>query len=124
MPARSPDAVHPQWAAALNAGDLETMLSLYDPEATVVAQPGQVVTGLEQIRAALSGFVAIKAQIEISVHTVLQSGDTALILSPWTLKGTAADGSPIAMAGTTTDVVRRGPDGAWRFIIDNPFGTP
>ncbi|MFJ3969784.1 hypothetical protein ACIPYR_16745 [Streptomyces parvus] len=27
------------------------------------------------------------------------------------------------IAGTATDVARRGPDGLWRYVVDNPFGT-
>jgi hypothetical protein len=25
--------------------------------------------------------------------------------------------------GTAVDVARRGPDGGWRYVIDNPFGV-
>jgi hypothetical protein len=34
----------------------------------------------------------------------------------------AADGAPVTLAGQTADVVRRQPDGAWRYVIDAPFG--
>jgi hypothetical protein len=29
----------------------------------------------------------------------------------------------IEQSGTATDVVQRGQDGLWRYLIDNPFGT-
>jgi hypothetical protein len=29
----------------------------------------------------------------------------------------------VDLHGTATDVARRGADGAWRYVIDNPFGT-
>lgn len=40
-----------------------------------------------------------------------------------TLEGTGPDGAAVRLAGTATDVARRGPDGLWRYVIDNPFGT-
>jgi ketosteroid isomerase-like protein len=33
------------------------------------------------------------------------------------------DGEHVHVDGTATDVARRGPDGLWRYVIDNPFGT-
>jgi ketosteroid isomerase-like protein len=50
------------------------------------------------------------------------SGDIALLISDWTIRGKAADGSSVDLAGTTADVARRGADG-WTYVIDNPFGT-
>ena len=37
--------------------------------------------------------------------------------------GTARDGTKINMVATATDIARRGPDGLWRYLIDNPFGS-
>ncbi len=39
------------------------------------------------------------------------------------MRGTARDGSRVDLSGTATDVVRRGTDGRWRYVIDNPHGT-
>ncbi|MFC0541453.1 hypothetical protein [Kutzneria chonburiensis] len=32
-------------------------------------------------------------------------------------------GAPVQVEGTATDVARRGPDGCWRYVIDNALGT-
>jgi len=37
--------------------------------------------------------------------------------------GTGPDGNPVNLASTATDVLRQQPDGTWRVIIDNPWGT-
>jgi ketosteroid isomerase-like protein len=50
----------------------------------------------------------------------LASGDTALLVIDWTIDATGVDGKPLAVRGTSTDVVRRQADGSWRCIIDNP----
>jgi ketosteroid isomerase-like protein len=55
---------------------------------------------------------------------VVAADDVALVYSTWTLKGGAdPNGNPIDLAGQSTDVVRRQPDGTWLFAIDNPWGV-
>jgi len=36
--------------------------------------------------------------------------------------GRVASGEPVTMNGRVTDVVRRQPDGTWRWVIDVPYG--
>jgi ketosteroid isomerase-like protein len=46
------------------------------------------------------------------------------VYSRWRLSGGAdPDGKPVDITGATTDVVRQDGEGAWRFAIDNPWGT-
>ena len=123
MPARSPEEVHQLWESAMNAGDLEAVLELYEPAATVVPQPGQVVTGTDAIREVMSGFLALQPRFELRQRQVLVTGDVALLMSEWTMQATGPDGSPVQMTATTSDVARRQADGSWRFAIDNPYGT-
>jgi ketosteroid isomerase-like protein len=48
---------------AMNRGDLETALSMYEPKAPLVVQPSVVATGTQALREALAGFVALKPTI-------------------------------------------------------------
>jgi uncharacterized protein (TIGR02246 family) len=64
--------------AAINAGDLEAMVSLYEPEATFISAPGQVAAGLEAIRETIAGFLAAKPRFELNVGSLHQAGDLAL----------------------------------------------
>ncbi len=123
MPARSPEEVHQLWFAAMNAGDLDATVALYESEATVVPQPGEAVVGTDAIREVLRGFLAMEPHFELRPRQVLVTGDLALLLSDWTMRATGPDGSPVEMAATTSDVVRRQADGSWRVAIDNPYGT-
>jgi uncharacterized protein (TIGR02246 family) len=110
---------------AFNHGDLDVLLALYEPEATLVPQPGQVAAGIAAIREALSGFLALKGRMEIEEigpEHMVQAGDLALGSGSWTLAGTGPDGEPVTMSGRSTDVLRRQPDGSWRWVIDVPFG--
>lgn len=117
----NPTDLHPAWAACFNAGDVDGMLALAEPDSGFAPQPGTVVTG-EDYRAALGGFLAMGLPIALTLRHSLVSGDIALLVYDWTITGTAADGSAVDLAGSTADVARRGADG-WRYVLDNPFGT-
>jgi ketosteroid isomerase-like protein len=61
MPASTPEQIHRLFEEAFNAGDLDGLMELYEPNAALIAQPGSVAHGSEQARAALQGFLALKA---------------------------------------------------------------
>jgi uncharacterized protein (TIGR02246 family) len=123
MSARTPEEVPRLWAEHFSAGELDALVGLYETEATLVPQPGEVVTGIETIREALSAFLATQPTFNLEVRKVLQTGDIALSFADWTLSGTGPDGEAIEMAAQTSDVLRRQPDGSWRIVIDNPYGS-
>ena len=123
MSARTPEEMPRLWAEHFVAGDLDALVALYEADATLVAQPGAVVIGTEAIREDLSGLLAMRPTFNLEGRKVLQTGDIALSFADWTLAGTSPDGEPIEMAGQTSDVLRRQPDGTWRFVIDNPWGS-
>lgn len=113
--------LHPAWAAAFNASDLDAMLALAEPDQVFVPQPGTPTQG-EAAKGALQQFLAMGLPISMTVRHAFQNGDIGLVIVDWTITGTGADGSEVDLAGTTADVARRGADG-WKFVIDNPFGT-
>ena len=123
MPAHAPEEVAQLWAESLTAGNLEDLVELYEPDATLVAQPGEVVTGVEAIREVLSALLAMEPTFNLEVRKVLQTGELALSFADWTLSGTGPEGEAIEMAAQTSDVLRRQADGTWCFVIDNPFGS-
>jgi uncharacterized protein (TIGR02246 family) len=122
MSERRPEEIHQAFMAAFNAGDAAALVALYEPEASLMPAPGQVVTGRAAIGEALAGFLALKGRMTIETVRVIQSGDVALLHGAWILSGMGPDGSAIEMAGRNAEVVRRQADGSWMFAIDNPFG--
>lgn len=116
------DAVN-ELTRAINGADLEAALALYESDAVLVAQPGHVARGTAQLRAALAGFVALKATLVTDAQWVMESGDVALYFGRWRLRGTDPAGEPVHMSGTSTDVLRRQPDGRWLIAVDNPWGV-
>lgn len=112
-----------QFVNAMNKGDLETALDLYEPGASLVAQPGVVVTGTSALRGGLAGFVALKPTMTSEAHQIVEAGDVALYCSRWNLRGTDPAGNPVQMSGRSSDILRRQADGNWLIALDNPWGT-
>lgn len=118
-----PEDTHQAFMDRFNAGDLDGLVALYTPDATLVPQPGQVVSGHAAIREALQGFLAVKGRIELDTTYAVASGDIALLRSAWRLTGTGPDGQPLAMAARSNEVARRQADGGWLIAIDHPYGS-
>lgn len=114
----SPSDVHQAFAEAFNARDLEGMLALYEPDAVVVAGTGEVVDGPDNIRAAMKSYLELQGDIRIETVFVIQSGEIALTRSRWEVR----DGDEVTASSSGAEVMRRGSDGKWRLVIDNPYG--
>lgn len=112
-----------QLSEARNNGDTESAIALYETTATLVAQPGVVVSGTSAVRASLLRFAALSPVFESTTRQIIESGDIALHLSQWTLRGTDSTGKVIEMSGRTCDILRKQSDGNWLIAIDNPWGT-
>lgn len=115
--AREPSDIHRLFESFANAGDLDALVGLYDPEATLVPQPGQVVSTIESIRAALRELLALGMTFRLTTREVLVSGDLALTSNHWI----GTDGEGQKLEGTTAEVLRRQADGRWLMAIDQPF---
>jgi uncharacterized protein (TIGR02246 family) len=122
MPARNPEELDVLFADAINAGDIEAVIKLYEPGASLMSEPGQVVSGTKAVREALGGFLAMRPRIKLDAKKLAEAGDIALTTSKWVLEGTGPDGKPMKMEGQSAEVARRQPDGTWLFVIDNPYG--
>ena len=120
MPAKQPQDLHTEFANALNAGNLDALASLYEDDASLIAN-GAVVQGIGAIREALAGFLAMKPHIDLQTVSVLQgASNLALLAGRWTLRGTADDGSAVESAGTSREVARRHANGTWLYVLDDP----
>lgn len=122
MIATTPEQLYPHFANALNQGDVESIMTLFDAEGQTVPYPGQPpVTGADAVRAVMTQCVAFKPQISYDKMNVLQNNGVALLRSQWRMKATLPDGNQIESTGKGLQVARQQMDGSWRFLIDNPW---
>ena len=122
MPAHKPEELDVLFANAINAGDLEAVIKLYEPGASLMPEPGAVASGTKAVREALGGFLSMKPRITLDAKKLAEAGGIALTTSKWVLEGTGPDGKPMKMEGQSAEVARQQPDGTWLFVIDNPYG--
>src|SRR5258705_11211137 len=91
--------------AAINAGNLDAAVALYEPSGVLLSLEGAPARGTAELRAALGGFIAMKPKLQSQAERVFESGGIALYLSRWGLQGTDPGGKPTALAGEATDVL-------------------
>ncbi|MBG6135637.1 YybH family protein [Longispora fulva] len=115
---------HPAvFATSFNTGSPEALARVYEGDCAVfVPSPGVSLTGDDRSRA-LAGFLGLGLPISVRTRHTYVVDDIALLIVDWVIDGPGPDGEHTHIEGTATDVARRGADGLWRYIIDNPFGT-
>jgi ketosteroid isomerase-like protein len=92
-----------------NAGDLDGLVALYEPDAVLAFPPGQVTTGSQAIRRVYEQLLASRPRFTAGEQRpALRNGDLALT------------STRLAGRGATVEVARRQPDGTWLWVIDQP----
>jgi uncharacterized protein (TIGR02246 family) len=121
--ARTPEDVDRLFGERVNAGDVEGVVALYEPGATLVRQDGTSASGADAIRTEIAGLLAAKPHITMNVTSTLQGGgDIVVLFNDWVATGLDAAGKPVTLSGRALEVVRRQADGSWRFVVDAPNG--
>lgn len=121
MQLKNPEETVNASQAAINTGDLEKLVSLYEAKALFISAPGQVASGSEAIRETFAGLLVAKPRFQLKVASIHRVEDVALESFEWKFEGNDPDGNPMALSGTGSAVLRRQEDGRWLYVIDNPF---
>ena len=108
--------IHPSVEAGVNNQDLDGLMALYAPDATMVLPDGSTVTGTEAIREQWAGLLAMEGRMTLRSRYAIESGDLAILSNEWTF--TAGDQT---VGATTAEVARRQADGGWLYLIDHPY---
>lgn len=120
MPPQRPEEWPGQFTQALNAGDLDAVIELYDPAAHFVALSGETVVGHEAIRAVIAGLIDTKTQLRSHVVKVVTLDDIAVLYTDF--DGTRLDSTQqtTPMHSQALEILRRQDDGTWRLIVGDP----
>ncbi|WP_181774978.1 YybH family protein [Amycolatopsis pittospori] len=96
-----------------NAGDVDGLVALYEPDAVLAFPPGSLATGHAEIRKVYEQFVAAAPELLPGrQHPPLVSGDLALTVATLT------------SGEMTVEIARRQPDGTWLWVLDQPMLVP
>ena len=116
MGVKSPGEMSATFAKLFNARDKAGLLALYADSAVLTIDGAQTARGHAAIGTMMAPMLDGPLKIAARCSTCHENGDTAIVRTDWTL--TAPDGS-IAMQGASAEVLRRGGDNRWRFVIDD-----
>jgi uncharacterized protein (TIGR02246 family) len=123
-PASCPADVAHRFDEAFNRGDLDAVISLFHPDATMRMTDGSVIAGGPvALRSALGALIAARPTLRNTVRRVITSGSIALLLLDWEIRVSTPAGSEMVQRGVATQVVERCGDGGWRLRIANPLGV-
>ena len=106
-----------------NSGKVSELMPLYEPEVVLVKPDGRTVTGHAEIAADLESYLSSGLPLKVNARHVFVGDNIAEIILDWSIDGTGPDGKQVHFHGSASDVLRRGADGIWRYLIDNNQGT-
>ena len=101
-----PSELHRRVEDCLNAGDVESLVALYEPDAILLGPEGEQAEGLDAIREAWRSAVTLGARTRLVTKAAVVAGDVALLSNDWVMEG---DGW--SAAASTAEVARRQADG-------------
>ena len=104
-------------------GDVEGALDCFDDEAIYVTGIGTFVTGKENIRKALEQVCGLKPDLQAQRSTGFTVDNITAWVDEWTMKATLPDGTKLEMRGTSSDILKKQPNGNWAYLVDNPYGA-
>lgn len=125
MPAYKPEDCDILIFEYMRNKDLASVLGLFEPDATFITGEGNSIQGHDAIRDAVKGWIdAEKLEWTYGpVAYVDASGSLALLRASWSATFRGEDGSVTTSTGNNVEIVRRQPDGTWRFVIDHATGA-
>ena len=91
MPAMTPEDICRLFQQFMAKGDLDAVMSVYDPEAVFLNQSREVTKSREDLRRELAPLAAAKAAFDFNVKQIIQTGNIALMHTEWKVSRAAAD---------------------------------
>ena len=125
MPAYKPEDCDRLIFEHMRNGDLDSAVSLFEPDCVFVLGDKKVIVGHAAIREALRGWIEAENLEWVEGPTAIlnASQDIAVLTGAWAATFRGEDGQLTVTKGRNVEVVRRQPDGTWRFIIDDANGA-
>jgi uncharacterized protein (TIGR02246 family) len=122
MASSKPEDWPSQFSQHLDAGDLEAILALYEPEARFVPRSGETIVGRERIRDVLAGLIRSGTKLQGRVIQAVSVDDIAILYTDFEGTTVDASGNRVDLRSKAIEVLRRQPDGTWQLIIGDPNG--
>jgi ketosteroid isomerase-like protein len=105
--ALQPEDLDRLFLSRANAGDVDGLVALYEPDAVLALAPGRLAVGSAAIRAVYADLLADRPRFAGEIRPSIRNGDIAIT-------------STTRTGNATVEVARRQPDGTWLWMIDQP----
>ena len=102
------------WETALNAGDIETLMTNYTSDARILPPNEKAATGTEAVRAAFGSMIDAGITGSLNSIEAAVSGDIGYNVGTYAL----STGGDVVDTGKYLETWRRGADGQWRISND------
>ncbi len=106
-PAKEPNDLEKFFVERANAGDIEGLVALYEPNAIVDCCNGEIAIGLKQIRKLFIKILADRPHYDSSIQSEARCSEDLALTS-----------SRLSNGDITSEVARRQKDGNWLWVID------
>ena len=111
---------------AIDERNINALMDFYTDDATLVVQPGALACGKEAIAKAFEGIFAYfnnSLLVRQSDFQVIEGGGVALVLCKLDLTAERCEEPKVSMTRRPTYIFKKSPDGKWRCLIDNSYGS-
>lgn len=108
---------------AFNSGDSDAVNAMYFDDAIGIWEPGMALRGQARQDYVTEFMATRNATVSATVKEAYMTDDTAMLIVDWSMDTIGEDGKPEPMGGVAVDFLRRGEDGKWRYVIDNPYAV-
>ena len=127
-PPTDPSVIHArsvEWEAALNAGDIEAVVALYESDARLLPPNEEMQTGADAVRASFGAMIDAGLTGKLNSVETQVAGDFAYNVGTYILMA----GDTQVDSGKYMETWHRGEDGQWRYSndiwnSDTPVATP
>jgi len=104
-------------------GDVDGALDCFVDEAIYVTRIGTFVSGKENIRKALDQVCGLKPDLQAQRSKGFTVDNITAWVDEWTMKAKLPNGTELEMKGTSSDILKKQPNGNWAYLVDNPYGA-
>ena len=116
-PPADPSVIHArsaEWEAALNAGDIDALVALYESDARLLPPNEEMQTGADAVRASFGAMIDAGLTGKLNAIDTVVAGDIAYNVGAYTLFA----GDEQIDTGKYMETWHRGEDGQWRYSND------
>ncbi|MGB0902849.1 YybH family protein [Halocynthiibacter sp.] len=115
------DVIH-DMVSALGNGQVAPVVNSYSDDGLLVLNNTDF-RGPDMLTAAYTEFAAISPEIRFDYEDLHITGNIALHIAPWSMTGTAPDGTAVTDSGLSVVVLQKQDDGEWKILMDLPHAN-